>query len=253
MRHERRMFLSTLLLIALVLFGSAACSRSYKAQPLSFKQPGAYPNAQEVAGAIVGARAYTDSTEAQEAFGFDVLGAGMLPVQVVFDNRGSHPLAVNSGQTFVEDKEGNLWPILSSEIAYERATKYATTKEVFKKGAYGGFLGATAGALIGAAIGIVGGGNVGEAAGKGAALGAAGGGVFSGARALEYDAREARRSILEDLKQKSLQNKTIEPQGLSYGIIFFPAEAVSARQLRLQLIEKDTGTPHILLMDLGGR
>lgn len=253
MRHNRQSVPGAALLMFALLFGIASCGTSYKAQPLSFKQPSAYPNAQEAAGAVVGAKAYTDSAEARDAFGFDVLGAGMLPVQVVFDNQGSHPLIVNPAQTFIEDKEGNLWPILSSELAYERATKYATTKEVFKKGAYTGFLGATAGALIGAAIGIVGGGDVGEAAGKGAALGAAGGGVFGGARAYEYDAREARRNILEDLKQKSLQNKTVEPGSLSYGIIFFPAEAASARQLRLQLIEKDTGASHVLLMDLGGR
>ncbi|MEW5746331.1 MAG: hypothetical protein AB1805_12940 [Nitrospirota bacterium] len=236
--------------MAVLLVFVVSCGTAYKAQPLPFKPPAAYPNAQEVAGTLVGAKAYADRAEAQEAFGFDVLGAGMLPVQVVFDNQGSHPLVVNSEQTFLEDREGNLWPILSSELAHERATKYATTKEVFKKGAYKGFLGATAGALIGAAIGIVGGGNVGEAAGKGAAIGAAGGGVIGGAQAYERDAREARRNIMEDLRQKSLQNKTVDPKNLAYGIIFFPGEAPSARQLRLQLVEKDTGRSHVLLLDL---
>ena len=78
-----------------------------------------------------------------------------------------------NNQTFLEDADGNLWPILNREIAYERATKFSQTKQIFKEGAYGGFLGATAGAVIGAAVGIVTGENVGEAAGKGAAAGAA--------------------------------------------------------------------------------
>jgi hypothetical protein len=31
--------------------------------------------------------------------------------------------------------EGNLWPILGKNFAYERATKYARTKKIFKEGA----------------------------------------------------------------------------------------------------------------------
>ena len=68
--------------LALVIF-SAACTTSYKAKPLPFKAPTAFPNATEVSGAIVAAKAFADPTEASEAFGFDIRGAGMLPVQVV--------------------------------------------------------------------------------------------------------------------------------------------------------------------------
>jgi len=223
-----------------------SCATSYRAQPLPFKVPGAYPNAQNIAGATVGAKAYADTNEARETFGFDIRAAGMLPVQVVFDNQGTHPLEVNSSQTFLEDNDGNLWPILAGNIAYERATKYAQTKEIFKEGAYHGFLGAIAGATIGAAIGIVTGHDVAEMTGKGAALGAAGGAVIGGAKG--YDAEKARSSIIDDLKQKSLQSKPIQPNTLAYGIIFFPGEAKSARQIRMQIVEKDTGTTHVLIM-----
>ncbi|MBI4684256.1 MAG: hypothetical protein HY755_03540 [Nitrospirae bacterium] len=237
--------LSTVLFL---LFFLTACSTAYKATPLAFKTPGAYSNAQEVAGAMVGAKAYIDSNEAVEAFGFDIRGAGMLPVQIVFDNNGKHFLEINASQTFLEDKDGNLWPILSSDIAYERATKYAQTKQIFKEGAYHGFLGAVAGAAIGAAIGIVSGENVIATAGKGAAIGGAGGAVIGGASG--YESGEARRTIISDLKQKSLQTKSIEPKGLSYGFIFFPGEAKSAKQLRIQIREKDTGALHVLQMSL---
>jgi hypothetical protein len=238
-----------LLCIMLLLVFIFSCSTAYKAQPLAFKLPGAYPNAQHIAGATVGARAFADTGEAKEAFGFDIRGAGMLPVQVVFDNQGSHPLQVDPGQTFLEDNEGNLWPVLSSDIAYDRATRYAQTKEIFKQGAYHGFLGATAGALIGAAIGIVSGRDVAGSAGKGAAVGAAGGGILGGARGYQYDAPDARRSIIDDMQQKSLQNKPVDPKSISYGFIFFPGEARSARQLRLHVVEKDTGMPHVVLMN----
>jgi len=38
----------------------------------------------------------------------------------------------------------------------------------------------------------------------------------------------------------------VKPKNLAHGIIFFPGEASSAKQLRLQLIEVDTGKIHLL-------
>lgn len=230
------------------ILGLAACSTAYKAKPLPFKAPAAYPNVQEVGGALVGAKAYVDSGEAKKVFGFNVREAGMLPVQVVFDNQGLNTLEVDASQTFLEDIEGSLWPILEKNFAYDRATKYARTKKIFKEGAYHGFLGAAGGALIGSAVGIISGESVAESIGKGAAVGAAAGGVLGGAKGYE-SSNEAGRSIMEDLQRKSLQSKLIKPQSLSYGVIFFPGEAKSARQLRLKIIETDTGLSHIVFLD----
>jgi hypothetical protein len=215
---------------------------------LPFKAPASFGNVVNISGAAIAAKAFIDPKETREAFGFDILGAGMLPVQVVFDNQGPHSLEINGQQTFLEDQKGNLWPVLSTKIAYERATKYAETKEIFKKGAYTGFLGAAAGSLIGAAIGIVAGDNVAEAAGKGAAVGAAAGATLGGAGA--YTSNDARREITSDLRSKSLQNNAIEPNDLAHGFLFFPGEAESAKQLRLKILEKDTGKSHVLTMNL---
>jgi hypothetical protein len=165
----------------------------------------------------------------------------------VFDNQGIHPLEIVAHQTFLEDAKGNLWPILSNKIAYERATKYAETNKIFKEGAYSGFLGAAAGSLLGGAIGIVSGSNVGEAVGKGAALGAAAGATLGGAKA--YGSNDARREIISDLREKSLENKPVEPKNLAYGFLFFPGEAKSAKNLRLQIREIDTGKVHVLNMN----
>ena len=169
----------------------------------------------------------------------------MLPVQVIFDNQGQKAFEINGQQTFLEDAEGNLWPILSTDVAYDRATtKYTKTKNIFKEGAYHGLLGAAAGSLIGAAIGIVTGNNVAGAAGKGAAVGAAAGATLGGA--LGFDAHDAREIIIDDLRKKNLQNRAIEPKSLVHGIIFFPGEAKSAKQIRLQLVEVNTGKVHIV-------
>lgn len=235
------------LAVVLAILGLAACA-TYKARPLPFKAPSAYPNATQVEGATVAAKAYAKVKEAREAFGFDIRRAGMLPVQVIFDNRGAHTLEINPTQTFLEDSEGNLWPLLPRQTAYERAARYSQTRQIFKEGAYAGFLGATAGAIIGTAVGIVTGENVGAAAGKGAAVGAAAGATLGGAKG--YASGDARRAIIEDLREKSLQNKAVQPQSLAYGFLFFPGEAPSARELRLQLREPDTGKVWVLNLNL---
>ncbi len=237
----RKKILVTLIFVLLFAFG---CSTSYKVKPLPFKSPMAYENVKELNGAQIAAKAYTDKAEANEAFGFDILGAGMLPVQVVFDNQGNQSLEIVAGQTFLEDQRGNLWPILTSSIAYERATKYAQSKNIVKEGAFHGLWGAAAGGIIGAAIGIVAGENIGSAAGKGAAIGGAAGATIGSAKG--YDSNDARREIIADLRDKSLQNKPVEPKSIAHGFLFFPVEANSAQQLRLQLKEKDTGEIHVL-------
>jgi len=242
MRAVSKLFCLILAVIFLV-----SCSTAYKAQPLPFRTPEAYPNAAEVAGTMVGAQAFSDKDEAQRAFGFDIRGAGMLPVQVVFDNRGAHPIRINPAQTFLEDDQGNLWPILSSDLAYERATKYAQTKQIVKEGAYHGVLGAAAGALIGAAVGVVTGDSIGTALTSGAALGGAAGATLGGAKG--YGSGEARQAIISDLREKSLQNVPILPGSLAHGFLFFPGEATSATRLRLHLLEGDTGIPHVILMN----
>jgi hypothetical protein len=231
-------FVKTLSSIS-VVFILTACAETYVAKPLPFKMPGAYLNAQEAGGAVIGTRAFTDVKEAKENFGFDIISAGMLPVEIVIDNKGPHPMEINGNQTFLEDRQSNLWPVLNRNLAYDRATKYAQTKETFSEAAHSGFLGAAAGAAIGAAIGILTGQNVGNAAGKGAAVGAAGGAVIGGSKA--YDAGDARHAIVEDLQSKTLQTKSVAPNTLAYGFIFFPAEAKTARTLRVQIVEKDTG------------
>jgi len=237
----------TFIYIFLLVFTLAACSTAYKPRPLPFKDPASFPNAQDALGAVIAAKAYVDVKEAKEAFGFNIREAGMLPVQIIFDNQNFKTLEIDPSQTFLEDNENNLWPILEKNFAYERATKYAETKKIFKEGAYNAFLGATAGALIGAAVGIVTGDSVAESTGKGAAAGVAVGGLLGGSNT--YASNDANKIITNDLHQKSLQAKSIEPQSLTHGFILFPGEAKSAKQLRLKIIDVDTGSSYVLLFD----
>lgn len=229
----------------------AGCASTYKAKPLPFKTPDAYNNKVEAAGAQIGGQAFVDPAAAKDAFGFDIRAAGMLPVQVVFDNRGTKPLVINPAQTFLEDDQGNLWPILTDQFAHERATKYAQTKKIFQEGAYTAVLGATAGAIIGAAVGIVSNEDPLRAAGEGAAVGAAAGAVGGGLSGAA-SSRDARSTIVRDLRDKSLENKAIKPGNLSYGIIFFPGEAKSAKTLRLQLKDESSDETYTVFLNLQG-
>ncbi len=214
-----------------------SCSK-YERQVVPFKMPSAYPNAVEVAGAVVASRAYDDPKEAGQAFGFSIREAGILPVQVIFDNKGTHPLEIVPEQTFLIDTDDNLWPILDSRLVYDRIAKQTELGQVMPEGAKSAMLGGAAGAIIGAAIGIVSGYNVGDAAMKGAAIGAAGGAVIGGTKgATDVDVQ---RQIREDLRTRSLERRAIAPGEVAYGFIFFPGEAKKAKELRLKLKEGDT-------------
>jgi len=212
-----------LFLFLCVLF---ACSR-YERQVPSFKLPDGYSNVHEVSGAKVAAQPYADAKEAKEAFGFDIVGSGLLPIQVVFDNKGDRTLEINPSQTFLIDEEDNVWPILEDTMAYERISKKTEMGNIASSAVKPGILSATAGALIGAAVGIVSGDNVFESAGKGAAVGAAAGATLGGGA--EVISQSAEQQISDDLRTRKLQNKKISPQGISYGFLFFPAEAKAVK------------------------
>lgn len=235
---------SLMLIFTIVL---ASCS-TYKPGPVPIKSPDACLSSVVIGRVKIGANVYIEKREAEKAFGFDIIGAGILPVEVIFDNKGDHQFDINPDQTFIKDRRGNLWPLLDRKTAYERASKYSRTKEVFKEGSYHGFLGATAGAIIGAAIGVLSGENILKSAGKGAAVGAAAGGTLGGAKG--YSSGELPKRIGDDLRNKSLQYKTIQPNAISYGFLFFPAEAKEPVELRIHVTDLNTGKIYILEMPL---
>ena len=230
-----------------VLFMLSGCSTAYEAKPLPFQLPSTLGNAVSLEKAQMGARAFTETKEAEELFGFDVLGAGLLPVQVTFDNQGDHSFQIKTSQTFLVSNDGSLWPILDWNTVYERSSKYAGSKKIMSEGAYKGLLGAAAGGVIGAAVGIVSGENVAEATGKGAAIGAAAGLTLGGLEG--YASDEPSHRIKSDLSKKSLENKDIPVNAITYGYLFFPVEAKTARRLRMQLEDLTSKKTHTLFFD----
>jgi hypothetical protein len=82
-KGKRMRYLRKAVLIAIVLALITGCGTSYKAKPLPFRVPSSYENSVEVGGATIAAYGYANAQEAKETFGFDIRGAGMLPVQTI--------------------------------------------------------------------------------------------------------------------------------------------------------------------------
>ena len=239
----KKTLLTRLTCLALCVALVCAACTPYARRVPPFKLPAAYPNMVQAGGAQVAARGYS-AGEAEGAFGFNIVEAGLLPVQVVFDNRGGDTLQVNPQQTFLIDGGGNVWPALESAEAYKRVADTTKSARVGGGALKGGFLGAATGAFIGTALGIITGSDLGLAAAKGAAAGGAIGGVAGGADA--WDGTEAQAQISRDLRNSSLRNKPINPGEIAYGFVFFPGEAGKPQQLRLQLQDARTGQAYNL-------
>ncbi len=234
----------------IILLGTLILSgcTSYERKVVPFKMPEAYPNAVTVADALLAAKAYYEPAEATDAFGFDVRGAGILPVQVIFDNKGGHALEIVANKTLLIDEENNIWPILEQSLAYDRLTKATQLGRVLPEAGKGGLLAGAAGAVLGAAIGIVTGENVAEAAGKGAAVGAAAGLTLGGAKGLAES--DVRSQIQDDLKNRSLTTRPINPHELAHGFIFYPGEAKRPRELRIGIRTIDTNQVFSVILKL---
>jgi hypothetical protein len=241
MRRERK----TVLLAILTMVWVTACT-TYERQVVPFKLPTAYPNATAVADATIAAKAYDNVEEASAAFGFDIRGAGILPVQVIFDNTGRHPLEIVTDKTLLVDAENNLWPLLDERMAYDRLAKKTELGQVVPEAGKGALLAGAAGAVIGAAIGIVTGTNVGAAAGKGAAVGAAAGATMGGAKGLSDS--DVRNQIREDLQKRTLEKRAVAAGEVAHGFLFYPGEAKKPRELRISIRTVDTKQVYPLIL-----
>lgn len=226
----------------------SACA-TYESRSVSFRPPQDYSNTQNVSGLLVGAEGFSDRKAAEDAFGFDILGAGVLPVQVAMDNNSGQGVEVVAGQTFLIDAANRYWKVLSNREAVERVEKATQTGAIGKGAGKGAAFGAAAGALLGLAIGIVSGRDVGSAVLKGGVLGGAGGAVIGGAGKADDD-RERQYKIADDVREKGVEGKVMTEGALASGFIFFPGEAETANELRLQVKFRNTGRLQTLNLKL---
>lgn len=235
-----------LTILMLVIMSISGCT-SYKSQYVSFRPPEAYANKQESGGVSVGGEAYADSGEAKEAFGFDIRESGLLPVQLVMNNVSGQTIQIVTDQTFLVDAQGRYWQVMPNSVVVDRVEKSTQLAALGKGAGKGAFWGAAGGAILGAAVGIVSGQNVGNMMGKGAAIGAAGGSIIGTSK--EASSTDRQVSIVNDIRSKGLESKSIPPDHLANGFLYFPGEAKSAKSVKLQFREVESGKLHKITLD----
>ncbi|MDX9787814.1 MAG: hypothetical protein RBT11_13605 [Desulfobacterales bacterium] len=210
----------------------SSCTYKDRVQPIPLA--GANQNALNVNGLYVSAVAYVDEKAAEKAFGFNIRQAGLLPIQVSFQNEGAQSVEVISEQTFLLDSKNQAWPINTQERTYQRIEKHTDVGETVAGAGKPALLLGAAGAVAGLAIGIITGENIGEAVGKGAVIGATAGVLGGGASGYS----KAEGKIRNDLRSKTLTSSLIGPNQIAYGFLFFPGfpeEAQDAKLLKLTL------------------
>ncbi len=222
------------LTIAIALVGCSTYGEKVAPVPM----PAERSDAIDVDGAKIVARVYQDPDLAERAFGFDIRGAGLLPVQFVVDNRSGAELALQPEQILLADAAGQGWPLLSADTAAERVRASVAKGETVMAGARGSLLAGLAGGVIGAAVGIVTERDIAESAGKGAVIGGTAGAIGGGAAAYSDLGRKIRR----DLARHQIEDRVVEDGELAYGFLFFPDEASGSesRSLRLGVRVGDT-------------
>jgi hypothetical protein len=240
---------SLLVMIVFVCLNMIAACTTYERQVVPFKMPESSHNAVSLNGAIIAARSFTAS-EAKEAFGFDIMSAGLFPIQVSFDNKSDNSLTIIADQTFIIDEKSNVWPILDQRMAYDRLTKSTERGNVVPEAVKSGLLYGGAGAAVGAAIAIVTGTSAAApfVLSRGFVIGASAGVPVGGVQGM--DNTETKYQIKEDLQSRSLQFRAIKSGELAHGFIFYPGEIKSVRVLRLQLRANETGQISIFHMKL---
>jgi hypothetical protein len=162
------------------------------------------------------------------------------------DNQGGRDFEVVGNQTFLIDNKNLYWNLIPNHTAVRRIAEATESGAILAGAGKGAGWGTASGAVLGAAYGVVDGKNVAKTAGKGAVAGAATGAVYGGRQA----GREAgrKRIIADDIRDKGLEGKSIPDQGMANGFLFFPAEAQSAREIRLQIRDMRSGKTHITLL-----
>jgi hypothetical protein len=197
----------------------------------------------DVQGAQLAALAYADPGKAKKRFGFDIRGAGLLPIRLAIDNRSGGVARIDPRQTFLIDRQGLAWPLLTADQAHDRMAgapddraKNAATPMpgVPEDGAAETFTGFAMSLLLQDGF---------EAA------------VPSRAAVETAVASERRPPVLEDrirrdISLKSPRNPRLQSGELAQGYLFFPGreEAQGADTLRL-VLELD-GSPHVVRIPL---
>jgi hypothetical protein len=222
----------------------SACA-NYSSHTVSFRPPNEYRNFVNSYGLMVGAESFVDKKDTEKAFGFDARAAGILPVQVIIDNRSGQSVEVISGQTFLIDNSNRYWKMLANRETVDRVKKSADTGTVSTSASKGPSWNVAAASFMGLAIEIVSAKDINAAAAKD---GGPGGAVGNAVKAGDDKQRESK--IAEDTRSKGVEGKVMAAGSRAHGFIYFPGEISSISELRMQIKYRDSGRIQTLNLKL---
>jgi hypothetical protein len=235
----------TAVLLALAILAAVFFRSAHYGQRPPEPPPSMAGQRVDVQGAQLAALAYADPDEAQRMFGFDIRGAGLLPVRLAIGNRSGGVIRIDPRQTFLIDRQGLAWPLLTADQARDRmagapasggtAKSAATSKPgVPEDGAAEIFTGFAMDLLL-------------QAESEAAAPGRS---ALKTALAGENSPPRLEERIGQDIGLKSLRNPRLQPGEQAQGYLFFPGreEAQGADTLRL-VLEMD-GAPQVARIPL---
>ena len=97
--HRRAISLASISTLLVMLSVLSACS-TYGDKVAPIPLPSEQTGGLEVNDVGLYAEAYLQADSAQQAFGFDIRGAGVLPVRFVLDNQSAGNIEIRGDQTF---------------------------------------------------------------------------------------------------------------------------------------------------------
>lgn len=71
-------------------------------------------------GVHIGAELAEDPKQIEEVFGADIRAAGVLPLQLIIENKGAQTIEIVAGQTCLIDDDNRYWRPLSTQAAAEK-------------------------------------------------------------------------------------------------------------------------------------
>ncbi|GIX46089.1 MAG: hypothetical protein KatS3mg131_0300 [Candidatus Tectimicrobiota bacterium] len=225
------------LLTGLVFF--VGCAAPLRTSVAPFRPPTQLPNAQKIGNLVVAAEVLDTPEKSKRVFGTDLAAAGILPVQLVVENRGNQEYEIDAAQIFGV-VAGEYYPAFNLSQAAQRVRESSIGTTVVGQAVLGALAGAMAGAAIGAAAG-----SVTDDAGRGAAAGAAIGGAAGGtAGAAEGASDRYTHQFRHELAAQDFGDRVIFPGDLHQGFIYLQWQPYTV--LRVKVTNITERTTHVV-------
>lgn len=227
--------------LLMIVMAFTSCT-THNTHLVPFKPPSDYTNYQNVSGLLIGAEAFSDGKKAEQEFGFNVLGSGLLPVKIVIENKTGQGIELISGQTFIIDTNNRYLKVITNRESAERARKYTAAGTISGSTGKAEVWGSAAGALLKHAVGI-------SSSRESITMPLPKDTIPAGTKAAELnelgkieDEKQRENKSAEYLRDKGIEGKIMPNNYIASGFLYFPGDNFSSiQELRLQFKFRDTG------------